>query len=485
MMIRKLTASFGKLENETLHLHDGLNVIYAPNESGKSTWCAFIRSMLYGIDSSERSRAGHLPDKLRYAPWSGAPMEGSMDLTADRCDITITRSTRSKNAPMREFTATYTGTNVPVEGMNGQNAGELLTGVSKDVFRRSAFIGQGTLAVTGSPELEKRISAIVASGEEETSYTEADERLRAWQRKRRYNRKGMLPELEGRMDEVQQRLNDMGTSVEDVQKLEAELEQQRTLCEQLERQVIDSRRQQRRQALEQLNLGRENVRQRSQLHDTALEELDLRRQALRSSDFGDRSPQQLEDEVDRDWDEYEDLSSRREQNRALLPTILFFVLAALAAAFYGVNRGLWLILGAVVFCAAALFFLLRYSKARQAQQRAQERQTQILRKYKVSDIQELEGVLQKNQSLHREVAQAAAYEQQSREAYEQARAQQNALEETAISQLDFISGNSEAAQLSRALTAARARTEQLSAQIAKLNGRLSAMGDPLVLASSL
>ncbi|MBO5556642.1 MAG: hypothetical protein J5927_05605, partial [Oscillospiraceae bacterium] len=105
--------------------------------------------------------------------------------------------------------------------------------------------------------------------------------------------------------------------------------------------------------------------------------------------------------------------------------------------------------------------------------------------YKVSDIQELEGVLQKNQSLHREVAQAAAYEQQSREAYEQARAQQNALEETAISQLDFISGNSEAAQLSRALTAARARTEQLSAQIAKLNGRLSAMGDPLVLASSL
>lgn len=61
MKINKLTASFGKLENETLSLHDGLNIIYAPNESGKSTWCAFIMAMLYGVDSSERARAGYLP----------------------------------------------------------------------------------------------------------------------------------------------------------------------------------------------------------------------------------------------------------------------------------------------------------------------------------------------------------------------------------------------------------------------------------------
>lgn len=48
------------------------------------------------VDSSERARAGYLPDKLRYAPWSGAPMEGSMEVTADRCEITLTRSTGQK-----------------------------------------------------------------------------------------------------------------------------------------------------------------------------------------------------------------------------------------------------------------------------------------------------------------------------------------------------------------------------------------------------
>ena len=63
----------------------------------------------------------------------------------------------------------------------------MLTGVSRDVFCRSAFIPQGTVAVTGSPELERRISSIVSTGEEQTSYSEADERLRAWQRKRRFH----------------------------------------------------------------------------------------------------------------------------------------------------------------------------------------------------------------------------------------------------------------------------------------------------------
>ena len=287
MKINKLTASFGKLENETLSFHEGLNVIYAPNESGKTTWCAFIQAMLYGVDSSERARAGYLPDKQRYAPWSGAPMEGSMELTADGCDITITRMTRAKSAPMKEFTAIYTGTNTPVDGMTGQNAGELLTGVTKDVFRRTAFVGQGAVAVTGSPDLEKRISAIVSTGEEQSSFSEADERLRAWQRKRRYNRRGMLPELEGKMDDVQRRLDDMGSSVEDVQRLEKQLEKKRADCARLEQAVTESRKRQRRDALERLNAGRNELQRASDRHDEAMAELSRRREELRKSDFAD------------------------------------------------------------------------------------------------------------------------------------------------------------------------------------------------------
>ena len=54
-------------------------------------------------------------------------------------------------------------------GREEQRLFELLTGVTKDVFRRSAFIEQGNVGVKGSPELEKRIAAIVSTGEEQTS----------------------------------------------------------------------------------------------------------------------------------------------------------------------------------------------------------------------------------------------------------------------------------------------------------------------------
>ena len=171
MIIRHMQGTFGTLDGEQLRLDTGLNIIYAPNESGKSTWCAFLRAMLYGIDTSQRARAGFVPDKQKYAPWSGKPMAGELELERDGKRITIRRWTEAKSAPMRGFSAVYTGTDIPVPGLTATDAGEQLTGVSAEVFQRSAFIGQGGLVVTGTPELERRISAIVTSGEEASSYT--------------------------------------------------------------------------------------------------------------------------------------------------------------------------------------------------------------------------------------------------------------------------------------------------------------------------
>ena len=48
MKIYKMTATFGKLEHAELTLQPGLNILTAPNEWGKSTWCAFLVAMLYG-----------------------------------------------------------------------------------------------------------------------------------------------------------------------------------------------------------------------------------------------------------------------------------------------------------------------------------------------------------------------------------------------------------------------------------------------------
>ena len=485
MIIRKLRASFGKLEGESLRFHDGLNVIYAPNESGKSTWCAFIRAMLYGIDSSERAREGYLPDKQRYAPWSGAPMEGSMDLRAEGSDITLQRRTTVRSAPMRDFSAVYTGTNTPVEGMTGQNCGELLTGVSKEVFRRSAFIAQGGVAVSGSPELEKRIQQIVSSGDEQTSYSEAENRLRTWQHRRRYHRKGLLPVLEGEMDEAQRLLSDIGTSADSVREMEGQLQQLQQRCNDLEQSVAEARKKQRNDALQKLREGRADVQRRNDDHDAALAELSRRREALQRSEFGDRSREELEAEVSGDMDSLEEIREDTGHRFALFPAVAFSVLAILLAALYGLWTKLPYILGAGFMCVGAIIFFLRYSRIRQAAQRAFAEQERILRKYKVSIPEDVPEVYTDFCALEDAVLEGAAEEKRSRDRYDHAVEELHRLEDAAVNELDFAGGDTEAARLSRMLHTARQEASALAAKISGLNGRLSAMGDPMVVASSL
>lgn len=196
MKIRTMTATFGKLQRQTLELKDGLNIIEAPNESGKSTWCAFLRAMLYGIDTKARDKKGVIAEKNLYQPWSGAPMEGALRLDWKGRDITL-RRTGKAGSPLSQFQAVFTGTEEPVEGISGDNVGETLIGVGREAFERCAFVGQNAVAVTGSAELERRISAIVSSGQEDVSYSETEQRLRDWKNRRYSNQKnGLIPRLQ-------------------------------------------------------------------------------------------------------------------------------------------------------------------------------------------------------------------------------------------------------------------------------------------------
>lgn len=197
MIIEKMRATFGALENAGLELGPGLNIISAPNEAGKSSWCAFLRVMLYGLRTQDRDKLGYLADKTRYRPWSGAPMSGSLELRFQGERWTLQRQSKGAGL-MKAFSAVYTGTGEPVPGLHGEGVGELLTGVPEPVFTRSAFIRQAGLGLDRSAELEQRISALVSTGDESgASYGAADAQLREWQRKRYVNRStGRIAQLD-------------------------------------------------------------------------------------------------------------------------------------------------------------------------------------------------------------------------------------------------------------------------------------------------
>lgn len=487
MMIKRLDATFGKLEGESLELHDGLNVISAPNESGKSTWCAFVRAMLYGVDSSERQKAGFLPDKMRFAPWSGSAMQGSMQLESGGRDITITRTTKTASAPMREFSAVYTGTSVSVEGLNGNNAGEMLTGVSRDVFRRSAFVEQGKVAVTHSAELEKRISAIVSSGDEDCSFTEADGRLRQWQRKRRFNRHGRLPELEDELSHKKQLLAELSDAAQQRENMSAELERAKQECERIEAEVIESRKVVRKEALSSLQGVRNEVNAATERHDKAAERRDSCRAALCACAIGERKPEEAKAEVKTDLENSMKLKERSERKSSPVLAIILMILcgALVAAGFLLPDLMIHAFVAAAAALAAGVALFIRASRRKTEKYEAAKQRRKILAKYKAESEDDIAASIDEYLELYKNYAEAQRAEKESAEALAVVRRRQEQAESKTLTQLDFTGGDNQAAQLSRRLTEARAKCSRISAQMAEHSGRLAAMGDPLVLGSEI
>ncbi len=234
MKIMEMTATFGKLHRAVLRPGPGLTLVMAPNEGGKSTWAAFLRAMLYGFPQRDRDKAGYLAEKNRYQPWSGAAMEGTLVVEWQGRSLTLYRGPKGTTV-WGAFSATWTATGEAVPGLTAENCGETLLGVSREVFERTAFVGQGEIALSPSGDLEKRVAALATSGEEDVSYSQVERRLKDWLNRRKVNsRVGLIPELEGELAGVEEALARQGSLLRQAQEAQQEkeaLEAQRVLLE--------------------------------------------------------------------------------------------------------------------------------------------------------------------------------------------------------------------------------------------------------------
>ena len=230
MKILSMTATFGKLEQQTLTLKPGLNVIHAPNEWGKSTWCAFLLNMLYGVDTRERSKQDALADKDRYAPWSGAAMSGRIDLIWNDQKITIERTSNAR-IPMGVFRAYETETGLDIPELTAANCGQMLLGVERSVFTRAGFLRLADMPVTQDEALRRRLNNLVTTGDESGDGDKLGQTLKDLKNKCRSNRSnGLLPEAEGQRDHLRNQLWDL-------QELEANAQKNESSQQQLEQQL--------------------------------------------------------------------------------------------------------------------------------------------------------------------------------------------------------------------------------------------------------
>ena len=231
MKIYSMTATFGKLQHETLTLQPELNIIHAPNEWGKSTWCAFLVAMLYGLETRAKTTKTILADKDRYAPWSGSPMAGRIDLNWNGRDITIERQTK-RRIPLGEFRAYETETGMEIPELTAANCGQQLLGVERSVFLRSGFIRFSDLPVTQDEALRRRLNALVTTGDESATADKLASDLRDLKNRCRYNKSGLIPQaeaeraaLEGKLRELESYENQLTNAVKRLEEVKQRAKQ--------------------------------------------------------------------------------------------------------------------------------------------------------------------------------------------------------------------------------------------------------------------
>ncbi len=205
MIIHSLTATYGTLEEHHLQFEEGFNIIYAPNESGKSTFCQLLITMLYGLDTRQRDTKTSLADKNRFRPWSGKAMEGQLECSLNNTRYLLRRSSEN-GAPMATFSFVYADNRLPVEGITSNNVGVFLTGVNKQIFTACFLFSESNLILDKQEDIETRLLTLLSDEDTTYSFSQVESTLRKWQHRRSSHKNSELSKLESRTQSISEKL---------------------------------------------------------------------------------------------------------------------------------------------------------------------------------------------------------------------------------------------------------------------------------------
>lgn len=146
MKIKKLDLwSFGKFHKKSLDLKEGINVIYGPNESGKSTIHQFILGMFYGFNKYWTKSHSYRQEQDLYAPWYGQQYAGAIEFEDGGLVYRAERDFNKKQEDLKLFNLTENSKVDHVDlyqGSRTPNMGNYFLGMNEKLFREVYFIPQ-------------------------------------------------------------------------------------------------------------------------------------------------------------------------------------------------------------------------------------------------------------------------------------------------------------------------------------------------------
>ena len=248
MRIKELNViEFGGLAGRRLELSEGINIFEGNNEAGKSTLWLFIKFMLYGMP-----KKGH-PERERSINRMTHRAIGTMLVSHEGEEYRIERSF-SENSRGKVITIRLSDGEKVFEG---EEPGEALLGIPREIFENSVAIGQGSCAGLGGEKGAAAIRNILSSADESVDVEKIQKKLGALRVTYRHvnGKGGRLYEMSQRKNALEERLSEAVSSRlkireteekllkndKNIEKSERELEAARGLVDNLGRREIIGR----------------------------------------------------------------------------------------------------------------------------------------------------------------------------------------------------------------------------------------------------
>ena len=209
--------NFGKLSDYSFDFSKTLNSLYEENGWGKTTLTVFIKSMLYGLNRTERSL---------YSPWKNvSSFGGYLILEANGRNYRIERQFSTSKSTLDTTRVYDLQSGLPIDKF-GSNIGEAILNLNEASFERSVFIPQKDLNEGFNSDIEAKLANLIGGTDDSQSFEEAIEILSKKAKELKLNsKKGLIVDKKMELAQIEDEIEEVNKRMEGLPILQNQISQ--------------------------------------------------------------------------------------------------------------------------------------------------------------------------------------------------------------------------------------------------------------------
>ena len=209
--------NFGKLSDYSFDFSKTLNSLYEENGWGKTTLTVFIKSMLYGLNRTERSL---------YAPWKNvSTFGGYLILEANGRNYRIERQFSTSKSTLDTQRVYDLQSGLPIDKF-GPNIGEAILNLNEASFDRSVFIPQKDLNEGFNSDIEAKLANLIGGTDDSQSFEDAIEILSKKAKELKLNsKKGLIVDKKMELAQIEDEIEEVNKRMEGLPILQNQISQ--------------------------------------------------------------------------------------------------------------------------------------------------------------------------------------------------------------------------------------------------------------------